>query len=429
MTGELVTSATAQAQVRSQFQETAYFQELLATQYESSMGLLRSHEEDPRDLGWLARTPVRGGCLGLWGDPAVADGTGRPDRATGAERELDVAGVFVRDRRRPRLGVARRTVGAFPPEAILALADETPLDVVLVVPVRMDASDWGLLALVGAIEDRVPAGREVVNQSAALLAVALDHKAVLVSLREQEDQLRLSALYDDLTGLPNRTLFLDRLSVAIARSKRADASGFAVLFLDLDGFKVVNDSLGHAAGDQLLVQVADGSRRTCARWTPPPGSAGTSSSSCSKGRPTSPTPTTAAGRLQAGAGPTVPRLAGEEVVVTASVGIALSAPRYDSAEDILRDADIAMYSREVAREGLARRLRRRDARQGRHPAADRGRPAPGARARRARAALPADRRPRLRRAVGLRGTDPLAAPDPRPRAARRVPRGRRGDAA
>src|SRR5690606_34920256 len=66
-----------------------------------------------------------------------------------------------------------------------------------------------------------------------------------------------SALIDEVTGLPNRRLFLDRLQQAVEHSRRRPTSGYAVVFLDLDGFKLVNDSLGHLMGDRLLVTVAE----------------------------------------------------------------------------------------------------------------------------------------------------------------------------
>jgi diguanylate cyclase (GGDEF)-like protein/PAS domain S-box-containing protein len=72
-----------------------------------------------------------------------------------------------------------------------------------------------------------------------------------------EDQLAYGALHDALTGLPNRALFVDRLSQALERVRRGGERPFAVLFLDLDRFKVVNDSLGHGLGDQMLVAIAE----------------------------------------------------------------------------------------------------------------------------------------------------------------------------
>jgi diguanylate cyclase (GGDEF)-like protein/PAS domain S-box-containing protein len=76
--------------------------------------------------------------------------------------------------------------------------------------------------------------------------------ADITERRRAEEQLAHGALHDALTGLPNRALFIDRLQHAIERIRRAGASGFAVLFMDVDRFKLVNDSLGHTTGDELL---------------------------------------------------------------------------------------------------------------------------------------------------------------------------------
>jgi diguanylate cyclase (GGDEF)-like protein len=84
------------------------------------------------------------------------------------------------------------------------------------------------------------------------------HVAVFTDIthrKEDEERVWRQANYDVLTGLPNRSLFLDRLSQAVRQSHR-EAKSFALMFLDLDGFKAVNDTLGHAAGDVLLQQSA-----------------------------------------------------------------------------------------------------------------------------------------------------------------------------
>lgn len=78
----------------------------------------------------------------------------------------------------------------------------------------------------------------------------------ITSLKEAEAHLRHASLHDALTGLPLRTLFADRLEQAVAKMKRDPTLHFAVLFVDLDGFKAVNDALGHEAGDGVLVMVA-----------------------------------------------------------------------------------------------------------------------------------------------------------------------------
>jgi diguanylate cyclase (GGDEF)-like protein/PAS domain S-box-containing protein len=160
--------------------------------------------------------------------------------------------------------------------------------------------------------------------------------------KQQQAALERSALHDALTGLPNRVVFMDRLERLLKHSQRRVGYGFAVLFLDLDNFKQVNDTLGHMAGDELLV--------------------------------------TAARRLEAAVrqGDTVARIGGDEFAVlldmiqdaaavtfivdrireslamsfapevavegmSASIGIAISVSGYERAEDLLRDADSAMY--------------------------------------------------------------------------------------
>jgi diguanylate cyclase (GGDEF)-like protein len=113
-----------------------------------------------------------------------------------------------------------------------------------------------VLAAVARIQATTPPGREMMNHSGAMLAAALDYEVTMAALREKEERLRLAALHDHLTGLPNRVLLEDRLEQAGLRAARRPGHRYAILLLDLDGFKAVNDTLGHAAGDLLLIEVA-----------------------------------------------------------------------------------------------------------------------------------------------------------------------------
>ena len=324
--------ARMEAEGRAHFRERTHLQGILSKQYVVSMDLLRAHEEDPRRLGWLGRTNARAGCLGLWTDRSRAD------------PPLDLVGVYMRDK--PSAAQPLVTpVSEFPPPDLLEVARQDGDAVTFVVPVKVDGSDWGLLAVVDAVETRTGTGREPINHWAALLTVALDYQQVLATLREQEERLRVAAQYDHLTGLPNRSLFLERL-----REAMRDDQEFAVLFVDLDGFKVVNDSLGHAAGDALLIQVANRishslrERDTAARF------GGDEFLILLDGVADPYTPTQVAERLHAALAPRF-RLQGQEVVVTASIGITLGSPRYADPEDLVRDADIAMYWSKSQRKG------------------------------------------------------------------------------
>jgi diguanylate cyclase (GGDEF)-like protein/PAS domain S-box-containing protein len=157
-----------------------------------------------------------------------------------------------------------------------------------------------------------------------------------------EAQLEHDALHDALTGLANRTLFIERLEQKIRHAGRRRESPFAVLFLDLDRFKVVNDSLGHQAGDQLLREAAL-RLEACVRPADTVARLGGDEFAVLLediedllGA------TRIAGRIcQSLEAPA--KVGDQEIPATASVGIALSSSGYARAEDMLRDADTAMY--------------------------------------------------------------------------------------
>lgn len=160
--------------------------------------------------------------------------------------------------------------------------------------------------------------------------------------KQAEEQLRHNALYDALTDLPNRNLLMERLTLAIHQAKQQKDYAFAVLFLDLDGFKVINDSLGHLAGDRLLTNIAQQLQSNIRK-------------------------TDLAARLGgdefvilleeiAGIQDAISvaekifakfqspfKLNDREIFITTSIGIVLGNSDYSQASDLLRDADIAMY--------------------------------------------------------------------------------------
>ncbi|PYT80696.1 MAG: diguanylate cyclase [Acidobacteria bacterium] len=156
---------------------------------------------------------------------------------------------------------------------------------------------------------------------------------------------------DPLTGLPNRLLFVDRLGRLIKQARRRKKALFAILFLDLDGFKMINDSMGHLTGDQLLVGVANRLEK-CLRSTDTVARLGESFTVARLGGDEftvilddlkDPNDAKcAADRLMKALAPPF-LLGGKEVFTSVSIGIALSSSSYEQPEDMLRDADTAMY--------------------------------------------------------------------------------------
>jgi diguanylate cyclase (GGDEF)-like protein len=181
------------------------------------------------------------------------------------------------------------------------------------------------------------------------------HLGRAIERQRAEDRLIHDASHDPLTGLPNRALFLERLNQLMAHARRKADAQFAVLFIDLDRFKIVNDSLGHLAGDRLITQVAGRLRGALRREdvvTRPDATAPGSSTLARLGGDEftilltdihDPSDAVRVANRVKDALRQPFAVNGQEVYTSASIGIASSASGYESADAILRDADLAMY--------------------------------------------------------------------------------------
>ncbi len=169
-----------------------------------------------------------------------------------------------------------------------------------------------------------------------------EQERISMQLQESKDHFRHAAFHDALTTLPNRTLLTENLRFVIERAKNYEDYQFAVLFLDLDRFKNVNDSLGHSIGDQLLIAMARRLESCIREGDIVARLGGDEFAILLDGIPNANEARNMAGRIQARLASPF-NLSGHEVFTTTSIGIALSSTGYDHPENILRDADTAMY--------------------------------------------------------------------------------------
>jgi diguanylate cyclase (GGDEF)-like protein/PAS domain S-box-containing protein len=208
--------------------------------------------------------------------------------------------------------------------------------------------------------DRGSAVRDAAGKALRLIGAISD----ITARKEAVDRIRHDSLHDALTGLPNRALFRERVERCIHRSRFDSTFKFAVLFLDLDRFKVVNDSLGHAAGDMLLTTVASrlqhGVRAADCVAT------GRNSGAGSDGNTVARMGGDEFTLLLEGVGEeaavrvaerllrelTLPiDFGGHEIFTGGSIGVVPDGSGYSSAKDLLRDADVAMYHAKSAGRG------------------------------------------------------------------------------
>jgi diguanylate cyclase (GGDEF)-like protein len=174
--------------------------------------------------------------------------------------------------------------------------------------------------------------------------------AALEAARQSEQRYARAARHDDLTALPNRRLFCELLQRSMARAARAPEPRYAVLFIDLDGFKLVNDSLGHLVGDQFLVAISSRLQTQLRPSDVLSRLGGDEFAVLIEGFASPDEVCVVTERLQRSLRDPI-RLQGRELYASASIGVVLGGPHYETVDDLLRDADIAMYRAKAAGRG------------------------------------------------------------------------------
>ena len=180
------------------------------------------------------------------------------------------------------------------------------------------------------------------ERTRALALANRDLRSQIAERERIEARLKYETLHDALTGLPNRNLLMHRLEQALERYRADPQKSFAVLFMDLDRFKVINDSVGHLIGDDLLFQ-AGGRIRACLKSEDVVARLGGDEFGVLlEDVPDADTAVHVADRIIASLNAPF-RLAGKELFTSTSIGITLAAPHYQHPDELLRDADSAMY--------------------------------------------------------------------------------------
>jgi diguanylate cyclase (GGDEF)-like protein len=233
--------------------------------------------------------------------------------------------------RRPVVAEDLRTETRFDPSSLLAHEVLSGMNAVIEGYER----PWGVLtAHSGAL-------RSFSSDDVNFLVAVANVLSASVERQRKEETSRHAALHDPLTGLPNRTLVLDRLDLALARRRR-DGVDVAMLMLDLDRFKLINDSLGHAVGDEVLLTLASRLRDSVRSSDTVARLSGDEFVVVSERSGGVRHVVQLAERLSAAVNRPF-LLASGEHFLTASIGIALAESKDDSAASLLRDADAAMY--------------------------------------------------------------------------------------
>jgi diguanylate cyclase (GGDEF)-like protein len=184
--------------------------------------------------------------------------------------------------------------------------------------------------------------QRVVERTEALFETNRVLREQIAERERAESRLRHAALHDALTGLPNRAFLLGRLAESLERYARHPERRFAVLFLDLDRFKVVNDSVGHLVGDELLKEAGARIAAQLEGQTVVARLGGDEFAVLLDPITTPDDACALAGRIIAALDEPI-RAGGKDLYSSTSIGIAIAMPHYTTGEELLRDADVALY--------------------------------------------------------------------------------------
>ena len=255
------------------------------------------------------------------------------------------------------LDIAERGTAALVSDPTVFQRQDWEMEDVIAAPLSGDHGTFGVIVIANRVNDVShfdESDVRLLETFASQVSVSLENGRLedsLAQLTELKEELRHQALHDSLTKLANRTLFSERVETAIAGCVNDDRF-ISVMFLDLDDFKTVNDSLGHAAGDELLIQVAN-RLRSYTRPGDIVARLGGDEFAILLEDLTSPQGSTdVADRVLVGMN--IPfNLEGKELTVNTSIGIAFGGDG-ESPDQIMRNADAAMYAAKQSRKGTYR---------------------------------------------------------------------------
>lgn len=225
---------------------------------------------------------------------------------------------------------------------------ETGLVTAMTAPLHENGKPVGCIG----VGSTVP-GREYSQAEQEVLLTFAEHASIALADARMVAAMEHQAFHDSLTDLPNRALFLDRLGQALRRSRRELAASVAVLFIDLDRFKSVNDSLGHAAGDALLAEVGSRLLKSVREVDTAARLGGDEFAVLVEEGGGMIAAAALAERLQESLRSPF-SVEGKDVSIAAAIGVAVSTSGHEEADELLRNADLAMYQAKVSGSGRSR---------------------------------------------------------------------------